>query len=322
MKSLSKLLGAVSLCALTTVVQAQAKFPSKTVRIVVPFGTGAMIDIIPRDFGNKLQEKWGVPVIVENRPGAASMLGAEYVAKAPADGYTLLMASSSTLSAAPFLYKNLRFDPLKDLVPVTLVSDAPSILLVSPQLPVNNLKEFVALAKSKPGEMSYASAGVGGIIHLQTEYFQGLTGIKMIHTPYVGSQQAVADLTSNRVQMMIDILASNTGNLQGKLLKPLASLTQQRLPQLPDVPTATEAGYPMVTGIWFGMAAPRGTPAEVIDKIQKDISAIINEPAFKKKYEDQGMYMIGNTPAEMQKIVSTEAERWKKVIQDARISIE
>jgi len=322
MKNFCKLLGAVSLCAMSAVVQAQAQFPSKTVRIVVPFGTGAMIDIIPRDFGNKLQEKWGVPVIVENRPGAASMLGAEYVAKSPADGHTLLMASSSTLAAAPFLYKNLRFDPLKDLVPVTLVSDSPSILMVSPRLPVKNLKEFVELAKTKPGEMSYASAGVGGIIHLQSEYFMRLAGLDMIHAPYMGSQQAIADLTSGRVPMMIDIVASNAGNLQSNILKPLVSFTDKRLPQLPNVPTAAEAGYPMVTGIWFGVAAPKGTPADVIDKIQKDISAIINEPAFKKKYGDQGMYMIGNTPAEMQKVVDTEAGRWKKVIQDAKISLE
>ncbi|MBB5216142.1 Bug family tripartite tricarboxylate transporter substrate binding protein [Parapusillimonas granuli] len=302
---------------------AVAAFPDKPVRIIVPFGTGAMIDIIPREVATVLSKKWGQPVVVENKPGAASMIGAEYVARSKPDGYTLLMASSSTLSVAPFLYKNLRFDPLKDLVPVTLVSTAPNILMVSSALPVSSLSDLIRLAKEKPGQLSYASAGVGGIIHLQTELFKRVTGTDFIHVPYPGSQQAVGDLATNRVQLMIDILASNYGNLQDGRLKPLVAMTSQRLPQYPNLPTVVEEGYPdLVTDMWFGLAVPKGTPQEVIQKLQTDISAALNEPAFKKKYADMGMNMVGSTPEEMQKVVDTAAARWKKVIEESKISIE
>lgn len=302
---------------------ATAAFPDKPVRIIVPFGTGAMIDIIPREVASVLGKKWGQPVIVENKPGAASMIGADYVARSKPDGYTLLMASSSTLSVAPFLYKNLKFDPLKDLVPVTLVSTAPNILMVSSALHVDSLSDLIKLAKSKPGELSYASAGVGGILHLQTELFKRVTGTDFIHVPYPGSQQAIGDLASNRVQMMIDILASNVGNLQDGRLKPLVALTAERLPQYPNMPTVVEEGYPgLVTDMWFGLAAPNGTPKEVIDKLQKDISEALNEPTFKKKYAEMGMNMVGSTPEDMQAIVDAAATRWKQVIDEANISIE
>lgn len=320
MKTRTLLIGAVFAVACGS---AQAQFPDKPVRIIVPFGTGAMIDIIPREIATTLGKKWGQPVVVENKPGAASMIGAEYVARSKPDGYTLLMASSSTLSVAPFLYKNLRFDPLKDLVPVTLVSTAPNLLMVSNDLPVSNLSDLINRAKAKPGQMSYASAGVGGIIHLQTELFKQVTGTDFIHVPYPGSQQAVGDLATNRVQMMIDILASNYGNLQDGRLKPLVAMTSKRLPQYPDLPTIVEEGYPsLVTDMWFGLAAPKGTPAEVIHKLQVDISEALNEPVFKKKYADMGMNMVGSTPQDMQKIVDQAADRWKRVIEESNISIE
>ncbi len=318
--ALSFLIGSVMASVSGT---AAAAFPEKPVKIIVPFGTGAMIDIIPRELATVLGKKWGQPVVVENKPGAASMIGAEYVAKSAPDGYTLLMASSSTLSVAPFLYKNLRFDPLKDLVPVTLVSTAPNILMVSSALPVTSLKDLVKLAKSKPGELSYASAGVGGIIHLQTELFKRVTGTDFVHVPYPGSQQAVGDLATNRVQIMIDILASNYGNLQDGRLKPLVAMSSERLSQYPDLPTVVEEGYPdLVTDMWFGLAVPKGTPKDVIQKLQADISEALNEPAFKEKYAKLGMNMVGSTPEDMQTVVDKAAARWKQVIEEGNISIE
>jgi tripartite-type tricarboxylate transporter receptor subunit TctC len=302
---------------------AEPAFPSKPVRIIVPFGTGAMVDLIPRELATQLSAKWGQSVIVENKPGAASMIGAEYVAHSPADGYTLLMATSSTLSVAPFLYKNLRFDPLKDLTAVTLISTAPNILMVARDLPVNSVSELVALAKSRPDELSYASAGVGGILHLQSELFLETTGTKMIHVPYPGSQQAVGDLSTGRVQMMIDIMASNMGNLQDGRLKPLASMTRERLPQFPDLPTIGEAGYPdLVTDLWFGLAAPTGTPAAVIDKLQRDISEVVRSPQMRDKYAALGMNMVGSTPAQMQELASKDGERWHRVIDTAGIRVD
>lgn len=313
-------------CLLTASVAvhaAQPAFPAKPVRIIVPFGTGAMVDIIPREMATQLAEKWGQSVVVENKPGAASMIGAEYVAKSAPDGYTLLMATSSTLSVAPYLYKNLRFDPLKDLAPVTLVSTAPNILMVSRDLPVNSVADLVALAKSKPGQLSYASAGVGGILHLQSELFLETTGARMVHVPYPGSQQAVGDLSTNRVQMMIDIMASNMGNLQDGRLKPLAAMTKKRLTQFPNLPTIGEAGYPGIeTDLWFGIAVPTGTDPAIIAKLQRDIAEVVLSPKMRDKYAALGMNMVGSTPEEMRARVKRDGDRWSKVITKANITIE
>lgn len=308
---------------LTTLCASAQKFPTKPIRIIVPFGAGAMVDAIPRDIANELSKRWGQPVIVENKPGAASMIGAEYVAKSPADGYTLLMATSSTLSVAPYIYRNLNFDPLRDLVPLTLVATAPNVLMVSSQLPVKSVAELVAMAKAKPGELSFASAGVGGILHLQSEYFMAVTTTQMIHAPYTGSQQAVADLATNRVQMMIDILASNQGNLQSGKLKPLAVMTTQRVPQLPDVPTIAEAGYPaLAADMWFGLALPATTPPEVVAALNKEITAIISSPEMRNKYGALGMVMKGSTPAEMGDLVKRDGDKWSAVIRKANVKVD
>lgn len=298
-------------------------FPSKPIRIIVPFGAGAMVDAIPRDIASELSKKLGQPVIVENKPGAASMVGAEYVAKSPADGHTLLMATSSTLSVAPYLYRNLPFDPLHDLAPLTLVGTAPNVLMVSSQLPVKSVGELVAMAKAKPGELSFASAGVGGILHLQAENFLAHTKTQMIHAPYTGSQQAIADLATNRVQLMIDILASNYGNLQGGKLKPLAVMTSERIPQLPGIPTIAEAGYPaLAADMWFGLALPAKTPPAVVALLNKEITAIIDSPAMRSKYGALGMNMRGSTPTEMGELVKRDGERWSGVIRSANVKVE
>lgn len=327
MKTLRSILAATAATCLFGVnpptLAAEPAFPSKPVRIIVPFGTGAMVDLIPRDLATQLSAKWGQPVIVENKPGAASMIGAEYVARSPADGYTLLMATSSTLSVAPYLYKKLRFDPVKDLAPVTLVSTAPNILMVSRDLPAKSVAELVALAKSRPNELSYASAGVGGILHLQGERFLETTGTQMVHVPYPGSQQAVGDLSTGRVQMMIDIMASNIGNLQEGRLRPLAAMTRERLPQFPALPTIGEAGYPdLATDLWFGLAVPAGTDAAIIAKLQRDIAEVVQAPQMREKYAAMGMNMVGSTPAQMRELVLKDGDRWRQVIQTAGIRIE
>ena len=270
-----------------------------------------------------LSALWGQPVIVENRPGAASMVGAEYVARSAADGHTLLMATSSTLSVAPYLYRNLRFEPLKDLTPVTLVSTAPNILMVWRDLPVKSVSDLVTMAKSRNEPLSYASAGVGGILHLQSELFLQTTGTKMTHVPYPGSQQAVGDLTTGRVQIMIDIMASNMANLKEGRLKPLAAMTRERLPQFPDLPTIGESGYPdLVTDLWFGLVVPTGTDPAIVNKLQRDISSVIRSPQMREKYGALGMNMVGSTPQEMQALVSKDGERWRKLIQALDIRID
>lgn len=298
-------------------------FPTKPIRIIVPFGAGAMVDAIPRDIASELSKKLGQPVIVENKPGAASMIGAEYVAKSPADGYTLLMATSSTLSVAPFLYRNLSFDPLRDLTPLTLVGTAPNVLMVSSQLPVKTVGELVTLAKTKPGELSFASAGVGGILHLQAENFLATTKTEMIHAPYTGSQQAIADLATNRVQLMIDILASNYGNLQSGKLKPLAVMSAERVAQLPGVPTIGEVGYPsLAADMWFGLALPTKTPPAVVALLNKEITAILDTPAMRTKYGALGMNLKGSTSDEMGELVKRDGERWSRVIRQANIKLD
>ncbi len=314
---------ATALLTLAGTAQAQPAYPNKPIRIIVPFAPGAVVDMLPRDIGNELAKRWGQPVVIENKPGASSMIGAEYVARAAPDGYTLLMATSSTLSVAPHLFTKLRFAPLKDLTPITLTATAPNVLMVPNSSGSNSVADLVSRAKAAPGKLSYASAGVGGILHLQAEAFMRATGTDLIHVPYQGSQQAVGDLISNRVQMMIDIYGSNAGNLSEGKFKPLAVMSKARLPELPRVPTIGEAGYPQLAAdIWFGLAAPVKTPPELVQKLSREIADILAMPAMREKYNALGVRAAGSTPEQMQQLIDSEGKRWSAVIREAQIKVD
>lgn len=303
--------------------QAQG-FPSKPIRIIVPFSAGGMADALPRAIAAELSRQYNQPVVIENRPGAASMVGAEYVARSAPDGYTLLLATSSTLAVVPHLYKNsIRYDSNHDLTSVTLVATSPSILMVSNEVPARDFPAFVSYVKGRPGQLSFASAGIGGVIHLHSELFQSQTGARMIHVPYQGSNMALSDLQTGRVQMMIDIIGSNYGVVKSGKLRVLASMSDKRLPLLPDVPSVAELGFPGLAGdIWFAVSAPGKTPPEIVAQLQRDISAIARSPAMLEKFAPLGVEMIGSTPAEMDAVVQRDGARWSKVIRDADVRVE
>lgn len=322
MKILKTTLMALGLALGSAVAMAQA-YPSKPIRIIVPFSAGGMADALPRAVAAELSKKYGQPVVIENKPGAASMLGAEYVAKSAPDGYTLLLATSSTLSVVPHLYKSMRYDSRRDLASVTMLATSPSILMVTNDLPVKDLPGFVAYLKERPAQLSFASAGVGGVIHLHSELFQSQTGTKMIHVPYQGSNLALGDLQTGRVQMMIDIIGSNYGTVKGGKLKVLAAMSEKRLPLLPEVPSVAELGLPGLAGdIWFAISAPAKTPPEIVAQLQRDIAAIARSPGMLEKFAPLGVEMVGSTPAEMDAIIQRDGARWSRVIREADVRVE
>lgn len=322
MKILKTTLLALGLALGSAVAMAQA-YPSKPIRIIVPFSAGGMADALPRAVAAELSKKYGQPVVIENKPGAASMLGAEYVAKSAPDGYTLLLATSSTLSVVPHLYKSMRYDSRRDLASVTMLATSPSILMVTNDLPVKDLPGFVAYLKERPAQLSFASAGVGGVIHLHSELFQSQTGTKMIHVPYQGSNLALGDLQTGRVQMMIDIIGSNYGTVKGGKLKVLAAMSEKRLPLLPEVPSVAELGLPGLAGdIWFAISAPAKTPPEIVAQLQRDIAAIARSPGMLEKFAPLGVEMVGSTPAEMDAIIQRDGARWSRVIREADVRVE
>jgi tripartite-type tricarboxylate transporter receptor subunit TctC len=320
---LAKPLLALGLAVAAGLASAQA-YPSKPIRIIVPFSAGGMADALPRAIAAELSKKYNQPVVIENKPGAASMVGAEYVARSAPDGYTLLLATSSTLAVVPHLYKtSMRYDSARDLASVTMIATSPSILMVTNDLPVKDLPGFVAYIKEHPGQLSFASAGVGGVIHLHSELFQSQTGTRMIHVPYQGSNLALGDLQTGRVHMMIDIIGSNYGIVKSGKLKVLAAMADKRLPLLPEVPSVAELGYPGLAGdIWFAISAPSKTPPEIVAQLQRDIAAIARSPAMLEKFAPLGVEMLGNTPAEMDAIVQRDGARWARVIRDANVRVE
>lgn len=320
---LSRYLLAAGLALTSALAGAQASYPNKPIRIIVPFSAGGTADTLPRALGAILSQKYGQPVVIENKPGAASMVGAEYVAKSAPDGYTLLLATSSTLAVVPNLYKKMRYDSQHDLVSVSLLATSPSILMVSNDVPANNLSDFVNYIRQRPGQVSYASAGIGGVIHLHSELFQRETGTRMIHVPYQGSNLALGDLQTGRVQMMIDIIGSNYGTISQNKVKVLASMSAKRLPLLPQVPSVAELGYPSLAGdIWFAISAPAKTPPAILQKLQHDIAEIARSPELVEKFAPLGVEMVGSSASEMDAIIQRDSNRWATVIRDANVQID
>jgi tripartite-type tricarboxylate transporter receptor subunit TctC len=323
LSQLGRYVSAAILALASGLAVAQAAYPSKPIRIIVPFAAGGTADNLPRALGAILSQKYGQPVVIENKPGAASMLGAEYVAKSPADGHTLLLATSSTLAVVPNLYKKMRYDSGRDLVSVSLLATSPSILMVSNDVPVNNFKEFIDYVKQRPGQVSFASAGVGGVIHLHSELFQSQTGTRMIHVPYQGSNLALGDLQTGRVQMLIDIIGSNYGTVSQNKVKVLASMSEKRLPLLPQVPSVAELGYPALAGdIWFAISAPAKTPPAILQKLQQDFAEIARSREIIEKFAPLGVEMVGSTANEMDAIIQRDSSRWAAVIRDAGVQVE
>ena len=296
-------------------------YPSKPVKIVVPFAAGGATDVVARQLAQKLTEVWGQSVVVENRAGAGGNIGADAVAKSPPDGYTLLMTSGSIVSANQHMYKNMGFDPAKDLAPVTNVASGPQIIVVANTLPVKDLKELFEYVKANPGKVNFGSAGVGTQTHLAGENLAYAAGVNMTHVPYKGEAAALTDLMGGQIQMVPANFAAALPHIQGGRIRALAVTSSARHAQLPDVPTAGEFLPGFVNDGWWGLMVPTGTPRDVIDRVQKDSAKILLTDDFKAKFAQQGMAPVANTPNELAAAIREETARWAKVIKERGLAV-
>jgi tripartite-type tricarboxylate transporter receptor subunit TctC len=316
------------LCALVTLVafgaSAQAPYPNHPVRIVVPFPAGGTTDILAREVAQVLTQATGQAFVVDNRPGAGGNIGADMVAKAPPDGYTMLMGTVGTHAINPSLYAKMPYDHVKDFVPVILVAGVPNVLEVNPSLPVNSVQELIAYAKANPGKLNFASSGSGTSIHLSGELFKSMTGVQMTHVPYKGSSPALADLAGGQVQLMFDNLPSSLALIKGGKLKPLAVTSLTRASALPNVPTVAESGLPgFEASSWFGLLAPAGTPKEVVAKINTEVAKWLATPEAREKLAGQGAIVAsGLTPDDFSRHIAAETTKWQKVVKDSGAKVE
>jgi tripartite-type tricarboxylate transporter receptor subunit TctC len=320
---------AITALAVMTLAPAHAQtWPSKPVRIIVPFPPGGTTDIVARSIGVELQRMWQHPVVIENRAGAGGNIGADAVAKSPADGYTLLMGTVGTHAINQALYaqsgSKMPFDPAKDFVPITLVAGVPNVMVINAKLPVNSVAEFIAYAKARPGQINMASSGNGTSIHLTGELFKTVTGTYMVHFPYRGSAPAVTDLITGNMNVMFDNLPSALPHIKSGRLKALAVTSRTRSPALPDVPTIEEAaglkGFDASS--WFGLFAPAGTPRTVVDKIQADVAKALAQPAVRERFVAQGADPGGNTPDQFAAFIRAETDKWTRVVKFSNAKVD
>ena len=307
--------------AATAFAQAQ-DYPNRPVRFVLGQPAGGPTDIVARVLAQKLQDRWGQPVVVENRPGAGSNIGSELVVKAPKDGYTLLVGTVQQI-VNPHLFSGVTWDPARDLAAVSLVTKAHIVLVAHPDAPAKTVKEIVALAKARPGSLSWASAGNGSTGHLTLELFKAITGVDVVHVPYKGTQPALADVLGGRVPVMFDGVITSLPHIKAGKLRPIAVASLTRSQLLPDVPTMTEAGLPGFEAVGLAtVMAPAGTPAEIVNKVSGDIAAILKQPDVRDQLVGMGLEVVGSSPAEFAAYVRSESEKWGKVIRDANVKAE
>jgi len=294
-------------------------WPTKPVKIIVPFGPGGFTDVVARILQKELAPALGQPIIIENRPGAGSTIGTDAVAKAPGDGYTLVMVSTTHV-ISPHLYKKMTYDPIKDFAPVMKLVEGPYVMVVHPSLGVSSVKEFIALAKKRPNEIFFASSGNGSAQHLVGALFMQMAGVQLTHVPYKGSNAAMQDLLGGQVKLSFVGMPNALPNL-GKL-KALAVTTTRRSPDLPDVPTMDEAGVKGYEAtIWLGMLAPKGTPREIVDKLNTDIRKVLADPEARKLMRKAGVEVATSTPEEFQALLQEELDRWGKVVKETGATV-
>jgi tripartite-type tricarboxylate transporter receptor subunit TctC len=317
MKHKSMLAG-VAAALLSTVCAAPVaaqEYPVKPVRFVIAFSPAGPSDILTRIIGSKLAEALGHTFIFDNRPGAGGNLAGEIVAKAPPDGYTLLMGNNSILATNASLYKNMSFDPVKDLAPIALLASQPNILVVHPSLPVRSVRELIAFAKAHPDQLNYASSGSGAAAHLAAELFKSMTGVQMVHIPYKGASPALVDMLAGQCQVMFATALSVQPYLQSNRLRPLAVSTAKRARIMPQLPTVAEAGVPgFEATTWHGVVSTAGTPPAVINKLNAEINKVLKLPDVNTTLTRQGAEVLGGTPQEFAAYIRSEIPKWAKVV--------
>ncbi|HVR51411.1 MAG TPA: tripartite tricarboxylate transporter substrate binding protein [Pseudorhodoferax sp.] len=314
----ARLTAAMAAALVSTALWAE-DYPSKTIRMVVPYPAGGMADKIAREASDELSRRLKQPVVVENRSGAAGNIGFDYVARQPADGYTLLLAPASNLTVQPALFKNLSYNLEKDFVPVSMLVLTPQVLVVHPSLPVNTPKELVEYARKNPGKVNYGMT-LGAYSHLAGEMLAAQTGTDLKPVPYQGTAPALNDLLGGQTQFMFNEVITAMPHLSGHKLKPLAVAYRTRAPWLPNVPTMIEAGFPdfEVTS-WYAVVAKTGTPQAIIDRVSKELHDIVQNPDFKKRYDEIGAFVVGGTPAELGKFIQSETKKWTAIVKQAGI---
>ena len=302
---------------------AQETYPSRTVHIVVPYPAGGVADLLPRMVGEKLAQKWGQAVVVENKAGASGNIGMAYVAQQPADGYTLALAPAGNLTVNPTLFANLPFDTARDFTPVTLLANVPNVLVVHPSVPAKTFQELVAYAKAHPGKLNFASPGAGSGAHLAGELLQLDAGVQLTHVPYKGLAPAVTDLLGGQVQMMFAGVSTILQNVKAGKLRALAVAGPHRLDAMPGVPTVADSGYPGfdVTS-WYGIVARSGTPPAIVRKVSEDMAEDLRQPDVVKKLEDLGLEPVGNTPQQFGALIQSESRKWGDIVKKANIKVE
>jgi len=312
----------LALCALHAPCFAQT-FPSRPVTLVVPFPPGGGTDTGGRVIAEQLSRRWNQPVIVENKGGAAGQIGADYVAKSRPDGYTLLLGNIGTQAINPLLYPKLPYDADKAFAPVSLVAELPLAMMVHPLVPAKTAAEFVALAKSKPGQMSYSSSGAGGAPHLAAEMFKDQTGSFILHVPYRGGGPAIADLLAGHVQLSFMTVLEASGHIKAGKLRALAVTGDKRVPAFPEVPTLAETVAPGFNAIsWIGLLAPAGTPQDVADRIAADLRAVLSVESVKARFVGLGGVPRATTPQEFARLIADDKNRYAQVIRSRKITIE
>ena len=310
-----------SALALVPGLPGEQAWPSKSVKMVVPFAAGGATDVVARLLAQKLTEEWGQSVVVENRSGAGGNIGADAVAKSPPDGNTLLMASGAIVIAGPHMYKSLPYDPARDLVAITNVATGPQVIAVATNVPVKDLGELIAYAKANPGKLNYGSAGIGAQTHLAAENFAHAAGIELTHVPYKGESAAITDLMGGQIQLVTANLSAAIAFVRDGKIRALAVTSRERNPQLPDVPSASEVLPGFENSGWFGLLAPAGTPKEVIEKIYRDSAKIVLSDEFRGKLAQLGMVPVANSPAEFSAAIRRESARWERVIRERGIVV-
>jgi tripartite-type tricarboxylate transporter receptor subunit TctC len=320
MHRLLKLLAAAAAILMLVPAAAQNVYPNRVVRIVVPYPAGGIADKIAREVAQALTERWSQNVIVENRPGAAGNVGMDYVAKQPADGYTLALAPASNLTVNDALFKNLTYDIHKDFAPVSLLISTPQVLVVYPGVPARNLAELTAYLKANPAKANYGSPGVGAFAHLAGEMLSFETGAKLTHVPYQGLAPAVNDLLGGQISLMFAEVITAVPHIKAGKMKPIAIAHSSRAPWLPDVPTTAEAGIPNVqVSSWYGLIVRRGTPAPAMTRIVRDVREIMHSADMKKRYDEIGAYAVGSSPEDFEAFIRTETDKWQGLIKKVGI---